>query len=203
MKVPLFTTAVFFFLGFQFSSTAYGEDIHKGNWISWRGPLQSGVSLESYKGSGEMDPNPIWHDDIAGRGTPVVFKGRLYSWGYRGKGPDLEEVIQARDEATGKVLWERSEHDIYSDTIYDRYSIGAPAIDPETENVIVATTFGIVTCYTKDGDQVWQHCMTERFGRLTFPNGRAGSPVIDGDIVIIRGVTSYWGAQGPARRNGR
>ena len=41
--------------------------------------------------------------------------------------------------------------------------------------------------------------MIERFGRLTFPNGRAGAPVIDGDIVIIRGVTSYWGAEGPAR----
>ncbi|MEO0415171.1 MAG: PQQ-binding-like beta-propeller repeat protein, partial [Verrucomicrobiota bacterium] len=109
------------------------------------------------------------------------------------------EVLQARDEKTGDVIWEKAYHDFISDTIYDRYSIGAPAIDTETENVIVATTFGLVTCYTKDGDQVWQHSMIERFGRLTFPNGRAGSPVIDGDIVIIRGVTSYWGAEGPAR----
>lgn len=41
--------------------------------------------------------------------------------------------------------------------------------------------------------------MIERFGRLTFPNGRAGAPVVDGDILIVRGVTSYWGADGPAR----
>ena len=39
----------------------------------------------------------------------------------------------------------------------------------------------------------------ERFGRLTFPNGRTGAAVIDGDLVIVRGVTSYWGKQGPAR----
>lgn len=187
------------FLASPFISRAQDGDIHKGNWISWRGPLQTGASLESYEGSGELDPNPIWVDEIAGRGTPVIFNGRMYSWGYRGKGPDLEEVVQARDEKTGEVIWERATHDFISDTIYDRYSIGAVAVDPETENVIVATTYGLLTCYNKDGEQVWEHSMIERFGRLTFPNGRAGSPVIDGDIVIIRGVTSYWGADGPAR----
>lgn len=175
-----------------------GEDIHKGNWLSWRGPLQTGVSLESFEGF-KLNEEPAWTADLSGQGTPVVFNGRLYTWGYRGTGPDLEEVIQARDEKTGDIIWERANNDFISDTIYNRYSVGAPAIDPETENVIVATTFGLVTCYSKDGDQIWQHSMMERFGRLTFPNGRAGSPVIDGDIALIRGVTSYWGADGPAR----
>ena len=194
----IFLTSVTIFAFFT-QLPVRSEDIHQGNWISWRGPLQTGVSLESYEGLGELDPNPVWTDDIRGRGNAVIFKGRLYSWGYRGKGPDLEEVIQARDEKSGKVIWEKANHDFISDTIYDRYSIGAAAIDPATENVIVATTFGLVTCYSKDGDEIWQHSMIERFGRLTFPNGRAGAPVIDGDIVIIRGVTSYWGADGPAR----
>lgn len=174
------------------------EDLHRGNWITWRGPLQTGVSLETYE-NGSLNPEPIWTDSIAGRGTPVIFNGRIYSWGYRGKGPDLEEVVQARDEKTGEVVWERGEQDFLSDTIYDRYSIGAIAIDPETENVISASAYGLVTCYDKNGQEIWQHSMMERLGRLTFPNGRAGSPVIDGDIVIVRGVTSYWGADGPAR----
>ena len=78
------------------------DDIHKGNWSSWRGPLQNGSSLETYEGSGEFDPAPVWTDDIAGRGTPVIFNGRIYSWGYRGKGADLEEVVQARDEKNRK-----------------------------------------------------------------------------------------------------
>ncbi len=183
---------------FGASAMAQEADIHKGNWLAWRGPLQTGVSLESYKDF-SFKEEPVWTDAISGQGTPVVFNGRLYSWGYRGTGPDLEEVVQARDEKTGEVIWERATHDFLSDTIYNRYSIGAVAVDPETENVIVATTYGLVTCYSKDGDQVWEVSMMERYGRLTFPNGRAGSPVIDGDIVIIRGVTSYWGADGPAR----
>lgn len=180
------------------SASLQGADIHKGNWISWRGPLQTGVSLESYEDF-KFNEKPVWTDDISGGGTPVIFNGRLYTWGYRGTGPDLEEVLQARDEKSGDIIWEKANSDFISDTIYNRYSIGAPAIDTETENVIVATTFGLVTCYDKDGNEVWQHSMIERFGRLTFPNGRAGAPVIDGDIVIIRGVTSYWGADGPAR----
>ncbi len=173
-------------------------DIHKGNWISWRGPLQNGVSLESYQ-NGSFNPEPLWTYDIAGRGTPVIYKDRLYSWGYRGKGPDLEEVLTAHDAETGEVIWERATHDIMSDTVYDRYTIGSPAIDPETENVFLATTYGLVSAYNKAGDLLWRHSMVERFGRLTFPNGRAGAPVIDGEILIIRGVTSYWGKEGPAR----
>lgn len=185
-------------LTFGSLAVVMGEDINKGNWISWRGPLQTGVSLESYKDF-EFNTEPVWTDDIAGRGTPVVFNGRLYSWGYRGRDAELVEVLQARDEKSGKILWERETQDFLSDTTYSRYSIGSPAVDTDTGNVILATTYGLVTCYSSEGEVLWQHSMVERFGRLTFPNGRAGSPVIDGNIVIIRGVTSYWGADGPAR----
>ncbi|MAS92153.1 MAG: hypothetical protein CMO55_03060 [Verrucomicrobiales bacterium] len=180
------------------SAQSADPGVHKENWIAWRGPLQNGSSLESYSDY-KFNTEPVWTDDIPGRGTPVIYNGRMYSWGYRGETTDLEEVLQARDEKTGDIIWEKPMRDFLSDTVYNRYTIGAAAIDTETENVISATTYGVVTCYTKDGDIVWQHSMVERFGRLTFPNGRAGAPVIDGDICIIRGVTSYWGADGPAR----
>ncbi len=75
----------------------------------------------------------------------------------------------------------------------------APTVDPETGNVYVATTYGIFACFDRDGTKQFEISMQERFGRLTFPNGRAGAPVIDGDKVIIHAVTSYWGAEGPAR----
>src|SRR5258706_3864608 len=38
----------------------------------------------------------------------------------------------------------------------------------------------------------------EEFGRLTFPNSRTASPVIDTGMVITRGITANWGAHGPA-----
>jgi outer membrane protein assembly factor BamB len=176
------------------SVSAQEKDPNEGNWVNWRGPLQNGVSLESYKGYA-FNPEPVWTDAIAGRGTPVVFKGRLYTWGYRGTGAEVMEVLQARDEKTGKVLWERETQDFMSDTAYSRYTVGAPTVDPATGNIFLMNTYGEVICFNPDGETVWYLS----FGRLTFPNGRAGSVVVDGDIAIVRGVTSYWGADGPAR----
>jgi len=185
----------------SFSPTAglAQDSVHEGNWISWRGPLQTGVSLEDYTDGAKFNPVPEWEKEMAGGGTPLIFNGQVYSWGYRGAGSDLEEVLTCYDEESGDTVWEYAHRDFISDTIYNRYSIGAPAIDPETGNVYLATTYGLVVCLDKDGKELWQHSMIERFGRLTFPNGRAGAPVVDGDILIIRGVTSYWGADGPAR----
>ncbi len=37
----------------------------------------------------------------------------------------------------------------------------------------------------------------EEYGRLTFPNSRTASPVIDQDLVITRGITANWGKDGP------
>lgn len=178
--------------------SAQDAPIENGNWPNWRGPLQTGVSLESYEGY-EFNETPIWTDAIAGRGTPVIFNGRIYSWGYRGTGAEVMEVLQARDEKTGKVIWERETQDFMSDTAYSRYTVGSPTVDPATGNIFLMNTYGEVICFDPEGETVWYHSLVERFGRLTFPNGRAGAVVIDGDIAIVRGVTSYWGADGPAR----
>lgn len=193
--------ARYFLLPLVLSLTAlHAEDsrLGEGDWSNWRGPLQTGESLESYKGY-SFNPEPVWTDEISSQGSPVIHNGRIYSWGYRGKGPDLVEVVQAREETTGKVLWERTTHDFMSDTVYDRYSIGSVAVDVETENVIAATAHGLVTCYSKSGDILWEVSLMERFGRLTFPNARAGTPVIEDNLVILHAVTSYWGADGPAK----
>ncbi len=177
---------------------AADDEVHHGNWLQWRGPLQTGVSIERYENA-KFNPEPVWVAETQGRGTPVIHDGQLYSWSYRGEGPDLQEVLTAYNAETGEKLWEDSWNDFISDTVYDRYSIGAPTVDPETGRVYLATSFGLFLCYERDGTKVFEISMMERYGRLTFPNGRAGGPVIDGDLVIVRGVTSYWGAQGPAR----
>ena len=41
--------------------------------------------------------------------------------------------------------------------------------------------------------------MMSQYGRLTFPNGRTGAPVIEGDLAILKTATSAWGKDAPAR----
>jgi outer membrane protein assembly factor BamB len=118
--------------------------------------------------------------------------------GYLGDGPDLQEGVACFDAENGKKLWERLYNDFISDVIYLRYATSTAVIDPETGNVFMQGTQGILAGFTPDGKELWKHSLMEEFGRLTFPNARTGSPVVDRDLVITRGITANWGAQGPA-----
>jgi outer membrane protein assembly factor BamB len=167
-------------------------------WLSWRGPDQVGMSRETGLPD-KVDPqHPLWRADFPGQSTPVIANGKLYIMGYLGDGPDLQEGVACFDAETGQKLWQQLYNDFISDTIYLRYATATPAIDPETGNVYAQGTQGILAGFTPDGKLLWKKSLMEEFGRLTFPNARTASPIIDGDLVITRGITANWGAQGPA-----
>jgi outer membrane protein assembly factor BamB len=186
-------------------NTQHPTPVH--GWLNWRGPQQDGTSLETglpdqwrvpQRSGGPGGVNHRWTVDLAGGGTPVIADGRLYALGYHGEGPDLQEVVVCVDAETGRRLWEAGFNDFLSDTAYDRYAIGSPTVDAETGNVYAITAAGTFSCFARDGRLLWQRPMMEHFGRLTFPNGRNGAPLIDDDLVIVRGITSNWGGEGPA-----
>ena len=167
-------------------------------WLNWRGPQQNGTSRETGLPDTIEANEALWSVDFPGQCAPVIADGKLYILGYLGEGSDLQEVIACFDAEKGTYLWEHRFNDFLSDTIYLRYATASPAVDPETGNVYMQSTQGILSCFTRDGKLLWQHSMMEEYGRLTFPNSRTASPVIDSDLVITRGITSNWGAQGAA-----
>ncbi|MCB9681669.1 MAG: PQQ-binding-like beta-propeller repeat protein [Alphaproteobacteria bacterium] len=170
-------------------------------WVSWRGPDQVGVShetglVDSFSPEGD---HLLWTADVMARGTPLVANGRVYLFGYRGTGADVYEVLDVFDELTGDLIWEKTFRDFVSDNVYNRYSIGSPGLDPVTGDVYLLTTPGLLTSYAPDGTERWQVSMMDAWGRLTFPNGRIGAPILQDDFVIVHAITAAWGAQGPAR----
>jgi outer membrane protein assembly factor BamB len=167
-------------------------------WFSWRGPNQNGTSAEENLPSTLDASHPLWTADFPGQSTAVACHGRIYIMGYLGAGPDLSEGVACFDANTGQKLWQKLYLDFLSDTIYKRYSTSSPTIDPETGNVYIQETQGIFAGFTADGKPLWEHSLMEEYGRLTFPNGRTASPVVDKDLVMTRGITANWGAQGPA-----
>jgi len=167
-------------------------------WLAWRGPEQTGVSRETGLPATVGASNQLWSADYPGQSTPVIADGRVYVNGYLGEGPDLQEGIGCFDAETGKLIWSRRYNDFISDTIYLRYATSSPVIDPETGNVYLQGTQGILAAFTRDGELLWDHSLMEKIGRLTFPNARTATPLMDGDLVITRGITANWGAQGPA-----
>ena len=170
-------------------------------WLHWRGPLGTGVSLEQDLPDdvGENSDALLWTYPISGGGTPVIAGERVYLFAYTGEGTDLREALICLHAGTGELIWERRFNDFLSDIVYNRYAIGSPVVDPHTGNVYLMTSAGLVLGFSAEGDLLWEHSMMEEFGRLTFPNGRTGSPSVDGDLVIVRGITANWGSNGPAR----
>lgn len=140
--------------------------------------------------------NHLWTADFPGKSTPVIANGRLYIMGYLGEGPDLQEGVACFDAETGDKLWQHLANDYLSDTIYLRYATSSPTIDPETGSIFIQGTQGLLAAFSPDGQIRWKHDLMEEFGRLTFPNSRTATPVVDRDLVITRGITANWGAQG-------
>ncbi len=171
-------------------------------WLHWRGPDQNGVSPAKQSLPTDLTlggPNHRWSYKAHGAGTPVIADGRLFAIGFYGSNTDVEETIFCLDVKTGAKLWEHRFKDFLSDTVYNRYGIGAPYVDAETGNVYCESTCGVIKAFTRDGKLLWERSMMEEFGRLTFPNGRTGSLTTDGGLLYAKAITANWGADGPAR----
>jgi len=212
MKLKLVSLAVISLLGLGGSLTvgcsgpkdadpATAEQTPARGWLSWRGPQQDGTTLETglpEELSLEASAG-TWSYQLAGRGTPVIADGRVYAMGYEGEGAELQELLVCLEAQTGKLIWEHRFTDFLTDIIYYRFGIGSPTVDPETGNVLCFTSAGLLNCFTRDGELLWQHSAMSEYGRLTFPNGRTGAPLIDGQLAIIHIICTSWGQHGPAR----
>src|SRR5262245_16508097 len=172
-----------------------------GDWPSWRGPFQTGVSPEkglisSWSLAGE---NLIWRQDFMGRSTPVVMNGRVYVIGRTGKGPTMQEHIACYDAADGKKLWEKK-FNVYLSTVpFTRVGWASLVGDPETGKVYAHGVGGLMICLDKDGKIVWMHSLTEEYGHISGYGGRTDTAIVDENLVILGFVNASWGEQGAIR----
>jgi outer membrane protein assembly factor BamB len=190
------TLAFFFFAPWS----AMGSD-----WAHWRGPLQTGVSPD--KGlPGTIDDNVVWRAPYGGRSTPLVINERLYMINYDSKkikvgdkiedvNESIEERVMCLDAKTGKKLWQHDFPVFHTDIVTSRLGWTNLAADPATGHIYAHGTQGLFMCLDKDGKVVWQHSMSEEFGRVTGYGGRITSPVVDEDLAILGMVNSSWGDQ--------
>ena len=179
--------------------------VSAADWTHWRGPFQTGVSPD--KGlPDKIAANVIWCALYGGRSTPLVLNGRVYLINYDsektmvgGKVKDVPETIEERvmclDANTGKKIWEHKFPVFHTDIVTSRLGWTNLAADPKTGHIYAHGTQGLFMCLTKDGKLVWQHSMSEEYGRVTGYGGRITSPVIDEDLAILGMVNSSWGSR--------
>lgn len=168
---------------------------HASDWAEWRGPARDGISPEkglptSWSPAGQ---NLAWKAPYGGRSAPIVMNGRVYLQNIAGKGATEQERLMCFDADTGKLLWEHKFNVYLSDVPPHRVGWASPVGDPATGNVYAFGVGGTLIGLTREGKVVWERSLGEDFGLLTTHGGRTVSPLIDGDLVIVSGVTFQWG----------
>ena len=179
-------------LGAFTAHVALAED-----WTDWRGPLRDGHSFEtnlptSWSPDGE---NLAWRAPHGGRSTPIVLGDHLYLQNAVGEGAERQERLMCFNADTGELLWEHRMNIFMSDVPPHRVGWASPVADPTTENVFVYTVGGLLVSLSSEGELLWERSLNEDFGLITTHGGRTASPVIDGDLLIVSGLSSGWGEQ--------
>src|SRR5262249_16005649 len=159
---------------------------------------QNGVSREKDLPD-KFDPatgeNVIWKAPYGGRTTPLVMGGRVYLiQGYNGTGKKVteQERVLCLDDKDGKLLSDYKFNVFFPDIGSDRLGWSVLAGDPETGNVYAHSTGGLLIALSKDGKPLWQHSLTEEYGRVSGYGGRIVSPIVDGDLVIVGMLNASW-----------
>lgn len=166
------------------------------DWPHWRGVDQQGTSPEtglpaSWSPEGE---NLLWQAPVGCRSTPLVLNDRVYMISHAGEGERRQERVVALDLSTGRIVWEHRFNVFLTDVVFHRLGWANLAADPETGHIYAHGVGGQFFCFDRNGKVLWEHSLTEEFGRISGYGGRTYSPVIEGDQVIISSLTSGWGA---------
>jgi outer membrane protein assembly factor BamB len=173
------------------------------DWTYWRGPEYNSISRETglpakIKIEGGEGSNLLWKKaEGAGRSTPIVMNGKLYTLVRDKPGTKEEgEKVICFDAATGEVLWENAFNVWSSDVPDTRVGWSSVVGDPETGNVYALGVCGYFLCINgENGKTIWAIPMHERFGLLSTYGGRTNYPVVHEDLVILGSVITGWGDQ--------
>ena len=123
----------------------------------------------------------------------MVHGDHVYLLTTAGGGKTLQERLVCLNTDTGKLLWEQKINMWLSDVPPHRSAWSSPSVDPVSGNVYVYSVHGMLTAFSRDGKKVWERSLVEDFALVTTHGGRTVSPVIDGDLVIVSGVSTGWG----------
>jgi outer membrane protein assembly factor BamB len=150
------------------------------DWQRFRGPNGSGIAT----GTGypvEFSPtkNQIWRAPVrSGKSSPVLTKTSIFLTGFESG----NLYTQCFDRATGKLLWERSEHSTRKDGVNLLNHPAALTPVTDGDNVYVFfKDFGLLS-YTAAGKLRWRVPIDPS----TNTQGLGASPILAGDLLVIQ-----------------
>ena len=200
---PVILVALFFLA--ILSSVPRVEAADAMDWPHWRGPEWNGISRETgivdkWNPKGE---NVLWQSkEAAGRSTPIVMNGKIYTIVRDQPGTPKEgEKVLCLDAVTGEKKWEYAFNVFLSDVPDTRVGWSCITGDPETGNVFALGVCGQFQCLSPEGKLLWEHSLSEEYGLLSTYGGRTNVPLVHRQVVIISAIVIGWGKMAkPAHR---
>jgi outer membrane protein assembly factor BamB len=148
-------------------------------WARFRGPNGSGVDLSTgYPVEFSPNRNVAWKASVPyGQSSPVVVGTRLY--GTASKGDRL--ITFCLDSRTGRELWRQEVRRERTQLTYKANDPASPTPAADESGVVAFfPEFGLVS-YNNGGKVRW----TYRLGPFKNFYGMAGSPIIEGQMVLL------------------
>jgi outer membrane protein assembly factor BamB len=205
----VFLALAFLTCSISIAAAADEAPIDPLDWPYWRGPEGNSISRETglpdtINPRGGAGSNLLWKKEgAAGRGTPIVLRGKIYLLARDNPGTPLErEKVMCLDAATGETVWE-NKFNVWSSQVPDtRVGWSSPVGDPATGKIYALGVNGLFQCLDgESGKTLWSIPLHERFGLVSTYGGRTNYPIVVDDLVILGSVTVGWGENGiPAHR---
>jgi hypothetical protein len=157
--------------------TSCGTKEEEFDWSRWRGPNGDGISWET-----DWDPNALaggpkilWKVNVGtGHSNFAIKDNRLYTMGRT----ERKAVMYCLNAYTGEEIWRRTFEQSFAEPNT------TPTIDGKY--VYALSSKGILYCLkSKNGKVRWETDLTAEYDVVEPTYGFGGSPVIEGDLVIL------------------
>ncbi|MBI5801146.1 MAG: PQQ-like beta-propeller repeat protein [Verrucomicrobia bacterium] len=171
------------------------------DWPQWRGPRRNGISAEKdYIAQWPKEgPRRLWATKVGvGYSSVSVAGGKLYTMG------NLSDVdhVQCLDTANGKLVWDYK----YPCNAADPNGYPGPRCTPTVDGNLVFTVSrnGHLLCLSAaNGALVWTKNLVTDFGGYIPQWGYSGSPLVEGELLILETGSSGRSVAALEKKTGR
>jgi outer membrane protein assembly factor BamB len=156
------------------------------DWNQWRGPARDGTAATlKTPAAWPKSLAKVWSVETGGGySSPVVSGTRAFLISRQGE----NEVVQAVDLGTGRVLWKDSYPAPFTKSQYAREMAAGPFSTPLADSGRLYTlgVTAVLSCYdAAGGKRLWRNDYSKRVDTGKLFTGTAMSPIADGAAVIV------------------